>query len=170
MDIQCGSTDWPGVLRVVSHLERRVASRLATRWVCAAFAGRRFAHRAVCARRRRLQPQRHPAVRPKAVFRAQRLSTIYQKRGWLGAAEHWSGWRVGNLKPVFEPIIWCFKPYAHTLVDNMTEHHLGAFNAAQFEALTGSTDNVLHFGFEPGERGEHDAQKPIKLLQALMNS
>ena len=108
-------------------------------------------------------------LRPQAVFRAQRLSVVYQKRALLKAAERWEGWRVGNLRPVFEPIVWCFKPYGETIADNMLNHHLGAMNVAAFEEMTGGPDNVLRFGFEKGERGHHEAQKPLALMRALIN-
>ena len=134
------------------------------------FCGRRFAHRAAAAMEDEGFNLRDTLawIRPQAVFRAQRLSVVYQKRALLKAAERWEGWRVGNLRPVFEPIVWCFKPYTVTIADNMLDHHLGAMNVAALEQLTGRSDNVLRFGFEKGERGHHEAQKPLALMSALI--
>ena len=101
------------------------------------------------------------------MFRAQRLATVFRKRGELDQAEHWRGWRVGNLRPVFEPISWLFKPYAATIADNVLDHGLGAFNLEGFEALVGGHDNIIRMGFRPGEAGHHEAQKPVDLLRAL---
>jgi site-specific DNA-methyltransferase (adenine-specific) len=106
--------------------------------------------------------------RPGAVLRAQRLSVVFQKRGELAQAKRFEGWRVGNLKPSFEPIIWCFKPYRGTITDNMAERELGALNLDAYQAETGCAENMLRIGFEPGEQGHHPAQKPVRLLRALI--
>ena len=134
------------------------------------FAGRRLVHRCTGALEDAGFSCRDMLawLRPRAVFRAQRLSVVYRKRGDLAEAKKWEGWRVGNLRPVFEPISWCFKPYAVTIADNVLDHGLGAMNADRFSSLTGSSDNVLRFGFEDGEGGLHEAQKPVALLQALI--
>lgn len=134
------------------------------------FSGRRLAHRCTGALEDAGFSYRDMLawLRPRAVFRAQRLSVVYRKRGDLAEANKWKGWRVGNLRPVFEPITWCFKPYAVTIADNVLDHELGAMNADRFSSLNGSGDNVLRFGFEEGEGGLHEAQKPVALLQALI--
>lgn len=134
------------------------------------FCGRRLAHRCVSALEDEGFNLRDLLAweRPQAVFRAQRLSVVLQKRADLAEAARWEGWRVGNLRPTFEPIVWCFKPYDVTIADNMLDHNLGAIHVARFEQLTGSNDNTLRFGFAPGERGLHEAQKPIALLRALV--
>jgi site-specific DNA-methyltransferase (adenine-specific) len=107
-------------------------------------------------------------IRPQAVFRAQRLSVVYQKRGELGEAKKWSGFRLGNLRPTFEPILWCFKPYDVTLADNVLDHGVGAFNLDGWQERSGGTDNHIHCGFGPLERGYHEAQKPLLLMEALI--
>lgn len=136
------------------------------------FSGRRFAHRCIAAMEDEGFNLRDLLAweRPHAAFRAQRLSVIYQKRAELGEAERWEGWRVGNLRPTFEPIIWCFKPYDETIADNVLDHNLGAINVKRYEAMSGSIDNIVRFGFAKGERGQHDAQKPIALLQCLIEA
>ena len=136
------------------------------------FSGRRYAHRCIAA----LEDEGFNLrdllswERPHAVFRAQRLSLVYQKRAELAEASRWEGWRVGNLRPTFEPVIWCFKPYESTIADNVLDHHLGAINLARFEELSGGRDNVLRFGFSKGERGHHEAQKPLSLLRCLIEA
>lgn len=106
--------------------------------------------------------------RSRAVMRAQRLSIVFKRRGQLDHAEHWQGWRLGNLRPSFEPIIWCFKPYRSTIADNVLDYGVGALDLESFKRNTGGVDNVLEVDFEPGEAGRHEAQKPIQLLQTLI--
>lgn len=136
------------------------------------FSGRRFAHRCISALEDEGFNLRDLLAweRPQAVFRAQRLSVVFQKRAELAEAKRWEGWRVGNLQPTFEPIIWCFKPYATTLADNVLDHHLGATNTRRFRELNGNYENILRFGFEKKERGHHEAQKPVALLQCLIEA
>ncbi len=134
------------------------------------FAGRRLVHRCIAALEDAGFNHRDLLAwhRPTAVLRAQRLSGIFQKRGELAEAARWRGWRVGNLRPTFEPIVWAFKPYKVTIADNMLDHEVGAFNLEAFEAATGGRSNVVDAGFESGEAGHHEAQKPVRLLEALI--
>lgn len=153
-------------------------SRWAAEWLRAlkpggsalVFAGRRLAHRCITALEdvgfnfRDLLAW----TRPRAVHRAQRLSVIFERRGDQQRATAWEGWRVGNLRPTFEPIIWCFKPYRITIADNVAEHEVGAYNEKALTQYFGQPDNVIDCGMAPGEGGFHPAQKPIKLMQALI--
>lgn len=135
------------------------------------FAGRRYAHRCIAALEDAGFNFRDLLgwTRPKAVHRAQRLSVVYDRRGDTNSAEFWEGWRVGNLKPTFEPIIWAFKPYKITIADNVLEHGVGAYNQDKFEQYFGSKDNVFECGMAAGESGLHPAQKPVKLMEALID-
>jgi site-specific DNA-methyltransferase (adenine-specific) len=83
-------------------------------------------------------------------------------------AARWSGWRLGNMRPTFEPIIWCFKPYKVTIADNVLEHELGAYNQEAFASYFGEPNNCMTCGLDPDEGGLHPAQKPVKLLKALI--
>lgn len=135
------------------------------------FAGRRYAHRCIAALEDAGFNFRDLLgwTRPKAVHRAQRLSVVYNRRGDEELAQFWEGWRVGNLKPTFEPIIWAFKPYRITIADNVIEHGLGAYNQDKFEQYFGSKDNIFECGMAPGENGLHPAQKPVKLMESLID-
>ena len=66
----------------------------------------------------------------KAPYRAQRLSAIYSRRGDEVNAKKWDGWRVANLRPLFEPILWFQKPYkmGGTIANNVLENEVGAWN------------------------------------------
>lgn len=85
-------------------------------------------------------------------------------------AERWNGWRVGNLRPTFEPVLWFVKPYpiGTIIADNVLNHGVGAFNEDRFVVYERSPDNVLRSGFAPGESGHHLAQKPLKLMRAII--
>lgn len=135
------------------------------------FAGRRYAHRCIAALEDAGFNFRDMLgwTRPKAAHRAQRLSLVYDKRGDKESSDFWDGWRVGNLKPTFEPIIWAFKPYKLTIADNVLEHGLGAYNQEKFKAYFDTTNNFFECGMAPGESGLHAAQKPIKLMEALID-
>lgn len=134
------------------------------------FAGRRYSHRCIAALEdagfnfRDLLGWK----RTRAVHRAQRLSIVFERRGDNSAAKFWEGWRVGNLKPIFEPIIWAFKPYRITIADNVKEYGVGAYNQQKLHEYFGSSDNIFECGMEAGEAGFHEAQKPLKLMKALI--
>jgi site-specific DNA-methyltransferase (adenine-specific) len=136
------------------------------------FAGRRYAHRCIAA----LEDagfsfkDMFAWMRQHAPHRAQRLSVVYNRRGDVENSEKWDGWRVGNLRPTFEPVLWFTKPYkiGTTLADNVLTHGVGAFNEAAFMKYEQSPDNVLKSGFVAGESGCHPTQKPVRLMQALI--
>jgi len=136
------------------------------------FAGRRLAHRCVVALEDAGFTFKDSLawLREAAPHRAQRISVVFQKRGDQENADKWTGFRVGNLRPTFEPILWFVKPYTigKTIADNVLAHGVGAFHEDAFVKYETSPDNVLRSGFEKGESGLHIAQKPVKLLKALI--
>ena len=136
------------------------------------FAGRRFSHRCVIAFEDAGFTFKDSLawLKEKAPHRAQRLSVVYNRRGDSSNAELWKGWRVGNLRPTFEPILWFVKPYpiGTTIADNVLVHGIGAYNEEKFKDYEKEPNNVLRSWFTSHETGSHLAQKPIKLLQALI--
>jgi site-specific DNA-methyltransferase (adenine-specific) len=129
------------------------------------FAGRRLAHRCICAFEDVGFTYKDMIAwhKEKAPHRAQRLSVVYEKRGDQFNTTKWGGWRVGNLRPIFEPILWFSKPYAigGTIADNMIENEVGAFNEKGFLKYTQTPDNYISIG-------SHPTQKPLKLMNALI--
>lgn len=134
------------------------------------FAGRRLMHRSIVAFEDAGFNYRDMLawVRERAPHRAQRLSVIYERRNNLESARNWEGWRVGNLRPSFEPIIWCFKPYRITIADNVLQHGVGAFNQDAFIKYFERPDNIITRAFASGESGLHPTQKPLSLMAALI--
>lgn len=136
------------------------------------FAGRRNCHRCICA----LEDSGFSFkdmlswLRDRAPHRAQRVSVVFERRGDAASSEEWKGWRVGNLRPTFEPILWFTKPYkiGTTIADNALNYGVGPYNEDAFLRYIESPDNVLNCGFGPGEGGLHPTQKPVRLMQALI--
>ncbi|MBI5361300.1 MAG: site-specific DNA-methyltransferase [Planctomycetes bacterium] len=136
------------------------------------FAGRRLAHRCIGALEDSGFTYKDMIAwsKEKAPHRAQRLSVVFGKRGDSQTAEYWDGWRVGNLRPIFEPILWFVKPYkiGGTISDNMLENEVGAFNEKAFLKYTNSPDNIIRIGSIGTDTGLHPTQKPLRLMQALI--
>lgn len=107
--------------------------------------------------------------KPVAHHRAQRLSGVLEGRELSEEAEKWEGWRLGNLSPMYEPIAWFFKPYNHTITDNVLENEVGALNIDNNLVNGERPSNILDFWFDKGEKEYHEAQKPISLLKFLIN-
>ena len=97
---------------------------------CLIMAGRRYAHRCVFAMEEAGFTFKDMLSWEKeaAPHRAQRLSAIYQRRNDQENTQKWTGWRVANLRPLFEPVLWFQKPYkiGGTIADNVLEYGVGA--------------------------------------------
>ncbi|MBE9033203.1 site-specific DNA-methyltransferase [filamentous cyanobacterium LEGE 11480] len=136
------------------------------------FAGRRLSHRCIAALEDVGFSYKDMLawIRPKAAHRAQRLSVIYDRRGDQVNAKAWQGWRVGNLKPNFEPILWFTKPYpiGTTIADNVLNQGIGGFHETAFLNYEANPANILRSGFASGEAGLHPTQKPLRLMHTLI--
>jgi site-specific DNA-methyltransferase (adenine-specific) len=136
------------------------------------FAGRRFSHRCICAMEDVGFSLKDMLAweRPRAAHRAQRLSEVYRRRGDSASAKSWEGWKLGNLRPTFEPVLWFAKPYTigGTLADNMLQHGVGAYNDEAYRRYNDKSENIIRVGSAPGEGGLHPTQKPVRLMQALI--
>ena len=136
------------------------------------FAGRRLAHRCVCAMEDAGFSLKDSLawIRSQAPHRAQRLSVVYSRRGDHTAANEWRGWRVGNLRPNYEPILWFTKPYkiGTTIADNALKHGVGAYNEDAYLRYVKEPENVIKCGLGNREGGLHPTQKSVRLMQALI--
>ena len=114
------------------------------------FSGRRLSHRCIVAFEDAGFTFKDSLawLRKRAPHRAQRLSVVYSRRGDTANAKLWQGWRVGNLRPKFEPILWFVKPYpiGTTISDNMLKYGVGAYNEEAFLAYEQEPANVLQSG------------------------
>ncbi len=105
-----------------------------------------------------------------AHHRAQKASTVFERRGNADAAASWQGWRLGNLAPIWEPIAFFMKPYptGSTIADNLLQNQLGALNLDACRELSGNNTNLLSYGFQKHEDKIHEAQKPEALMEHLI--
>lgn len=136
------------------------------------FAGRRMAHRCICALEDAgfIFKDMIAWQKEQAPHRAQRISIVYDRRKDTNNSKKWDGWRVGNLRPIFEPILWFMKPYkiGGTIADNMIDFEVGAFNDYFWKRYVPDSSNTIKVQISKSDHGLHPAQKPIELLKALI--
>lgn len=145
---------------------------------CFIFAGRRYAHRCIIAMEDAGFTFKDMLAWEKdtAPHRAQRLSAIYSRRGDEVNESKWAGWRVANLRPLFEPILWFQKPYktGGTIADNVLDNKVGAWNedALRRYNVQGENkeifSNIIKVDITFEDHGKHIAQKPLKLMELLV--
>lgn len=143
---------------------------------CFIFAGRRYAHRCITALEDAGFTFKDMLAWEKnnAPYRAQRLSAIYERRGDVENAEKWEGWRVANLRPLFEPVLWFQKPYkmGGTIADNILNYELGAWNELimqKYNTHDEALSNIISVNTSQNDHGFHIAQKPLKLMELLIS-
>lgn len=147
---------------------------------CFIFAGRRYAHRCIVALEDSGFTFKDMLAWEKtsAPHRAQRVSEIYRRRGDDESAKNWDGWRVANLRPLFEPILWFQKPYktGGTIADNVLDNGVGAWNENALRQYNRESNdavticsNILRVATDKNDSGLHEAQKPLKLMECLVS-
>lgn len=146
---------------------------------CFIFAGRRYAHRCIVAMEEAGFTFKDMLSWEKdtAPQRAQRLSAIYERRNDGANEKKWAGWRVANLRPLFEPILWFQKPYktGGTIANNVLENEVGAWNERalqKYNLHTGDNatlSNMLKVQITSADHGKHVAQKPLQLMELLIS-
>lgn len=146
---------------------------------CFVFAGRRYAHRCICALEDAgfIFKDMISWQKDAAAHRAQNVSVVFNNRQDFENAEKWTGWKVGNLRPLFEPILWFMKPYTlgGTLTDNIAQHEVGGYNEVSIKTnplLNEGLEicsNIIKCKAEKSDRGLHPAQKPLSLMKYLIN-
>lgn len=143
---------------------------------CFIFAGRRYAHRCIDAMEDAGFTFKDMLGWDKgqAAHRAQRVSSVFHRRNDTANEQKWEGWRLANLRPEFEPILWFQKPYkvGTTITDNIVKYGVGAWNE---EALAkyniGGYEkfaNIFKVKVESTDHGLHEAQKPLNLMKLLI--
>lgn len=145
---------------------------------CFIFAGRRFAHRCIVAMEDAgfIFKDMIAWEKDVAAHRAQRISVVLDKRGDDENADKWEGWKLGNLRPLFEPILWFMKPYSQgsTLTDNILNNQVGGYNEQRLrmnQYLNKGIElssNIIRTETKEFDRGLHEAQKPIHLMKTLI--
>ena len=143
---------------------------------CFVFAGRRLAHRCIAALEDSgfIFKDMLSWEKDAAAYRAQRVSCVFDRRN---DAENSKKWEVGNLRPLFEPVLWFMKPYpiGTTLTDNILNYGLGGFNERALkksEMLNSGIEvcsNILKVKTQSSDRGLHPTQKAVALMETLIN-
>lgn len=146
---------------------------------CFIFAGRRYAHRCIVALEDVGFTFKDMLAWEKnfAAAKAQRLSSIYERRNDNENEEKWKGWRVANLRPIFEPILWFQKPYkiGGTIADNVINNEVGAWNEEAVKKYNlnyknnNFYDNIIKVETFKSDFGNHVNQKPVKLMEFLIS-
>lgn len=146
---------------------------------CFIFAGRRYAHRCIVALEDAGFTFKDMLAWEKnfAAAKAQRLSSIYERRNDNENEEKWKGWRVANLRPIFEPILWFQKPYkiGGTIADNVINNEVGAWNEEAIKKYNlnyrnnNFYDNIIKVETSKSDFGNHVNQKPLKLMEFLIS-
>ena len=146
---------------------------------CFIFAGRRYAHRCIVALEDAGFTFKDMLAWEKnfAAAKAQRLSSIYERRNDDENEQKWKGWRVANLRPIFEPILWFQKPYkiGGTMADNVINNEVGAWNEEAVKKYNlnyrnnNFYDNIIKVETSKSDFGSHVNQKPLKLMEFLIS-
>lgn len=96
----------------------------------------------------------------RAPFRAQNINRVLEKRGEkLVDGE----FRLGNLAPTSEPIVWCFKPYGigKTITDCFIQNKLGCIETSEQKS------NIIECSSQITNRF-HETEKPIELMEKIV--
>lgn len=103
-----------------------------------------------------------------APFRAQRVSEVFKRRNAKKLAKQYEGLRLGNLAPIWEPVLWLRKPYpvGGTVTDVLVKHGTGGF---QQDVMPYNGNLIGISAHIASEIKVHPTQKPETLLTALVN-
>lgn len=137
------------------------------------FAGRRNAHRCISALEDCgfIFKDMIAWEKEQAAHRAQRVSVVYERRNDIENSIKWEGWKLGNLRPVFEPILWFMKPYklGGTIADNIIKYNVGAYNERAILSYLDNASNIIKIKSLKSDKGLHPTQKPVELMKILID-
>lgn len=93
--------------------------------------------------------------------KAQRINKVLEKRGIYNSK--YNNYRIGNLAPFYEPILWAMKPYSKTITDCVINDGIGGFCGEDGKIPS----NVLKFNCNI-KNEFHPSQKPLDLIEYLV--
>jgi len=92
--------------------------------------------------------------------KAQDLGKMMDKRAGAEpmseAAREWDGWKVGGIKPAWEPIIWAVKPPEGSYLDNVLRWGVGAVNVDECRIATDWPNEYPDSWFKSGNQAKPD--------------
>lgn len=93
--------------------------------------------------------------------KAQRVQNVLKKRGIDDSL--YDNYRIGNLAPYYEPIIWAMKPYNRTLTDCILENQIGGFYGINDTIPS----NIIYYPCNKKNK-YHPTEKPVGLMEELI--
>ena len=128
------------------------------------FSSRRFQHRVASALEDSGFMIRDVLIwqKDKCNAKAQRINNVLNRRGIYDGK--YDNYRIGNLAPYYEPIIFAMKPYKHTLTDRILIDHIGGFNCLNDKIPS----NILYCPVNKKNK-YHETEKPVKLIEMLID-
>lgn len=129
------------------------------------FSSRRFQHRVCQALENQGFMIRDILIweKDKCNAKAQRIEHVLKKRGIEDS--DFQHYRLGNLAPYYEPIIFAMKPYKKTLTDCVLEHKIGGFYHPE-----GKIPSNIFFCPINKRNIYHETEKPVPLLETLIRT
>lgn len=94
--------------------------------------------------------------------KAQRAEKVLNKRGIHN--NKYKDYRLGNLAPIYEPIIFAMKPYKKTLIDCVIDNDIGGFLGLEGKIPS----NIISI---PTNKRNlyHETEKPVELIEFLID-
>ncbi|MHA1225204.1 MAG: DNA-methyltransferase [Candidatus Hodarchaeales archaeon] len=86
--------------------------------------------------------------------KAQDLTNMLKKRGI--ETNKWQGFKIGGIKPAFEPIVWAVRPPKGSYIDNVLKWEVGAVNVDKCRIVT--NDKLVRPNIS---RGKNEAIFPL---------
>jgi site-specific DNA-methyltransferase (adenine-specific) len=128
------------------------------------FSSRRFQHRVACALEDNGFMIRDILIwqKDKCNAKAQRINNVLHKRGIYD--DQYDNYRVGNLAPYYEPIIFAMKPYRHTLTDRILKDKIGGLYCKDDKIPS----NILYCPVNKRNK-YHETEKPVELIEMLID-
>lgn len=128
------------------------------------FSSRRFQHRVASALEDNGFMIRDVLIwqKDKCNAKAQRINNVLNKRGIYD--ECYNNYRIGNLAPYYEPIIFAMKPYKHTITDRILIDKIGGFYCKDGKIPS----NILYCPVNKRNK-YHETEKPVELIEKLID-
>lgn len=127
------------------------------------FSSRRLQHRVACALEDNGFMIRDVLIwqKDKCNAKAQRINKVLEKRGVFDS--DFDNYRVGNLAPFYEPIIFAMKPYEHTLTNRILKDKIGGFYCENDKIPS----NIIYCPVNKKNK-YHETEKPLELIERLI--
>lgn len=93
--------------------------------------------------------------------KAQRIQNVLDKRGIHDPT--FDNYRIGNLQPIYEPIVWAMKPYGKTLTDCILKDKIGGFFCKDDKIPS----NIFEYPVNK-KNIYHPTEKPLGIIENII--